>query len=372
MAQETKYWVAFHRIPNFGRARFAILEQRFGSLEKAWDASGSDLRAAGLDARSINAFLTARPSISPDVEMERLDRLQATVLTINDPEYPTRLKEIHDHPPVLYVRGELPSDDEWAITVVGTRKVTAYGREVTRRLVTDLSKNHVTIVSGLARGVDAVAHQAALDAGGRTIGVLASGLDIIYPAAHAALARRMVEQGALITDYPLGTKPRADHFPRRNRILAGLTVGTLVTEAPERSGALITANLAAEVGREVFAVPGSILSPASRGVNRLIQDGAKTVLDFRDVMEELNLQVAVRQLALPEPAAPDETESALLDHLSGEPTHIDELRRSSGMPMATVSGALAVMELKGLVQQVGPMSYVCVRETPVDYRAAVP
>ncbi|MEE9285355.1 MAG: DNA-processing protein DprA [Dehalococcoidia bacterium] len=372
MLQEAKYWVAFHRVPNFGRARFGVLEQRFGSLEDAWNAPGAELRAAGLDARSINTFLTMRSGISPDSEMERLEKLRIQVLTLHDPAYPNRLKEIYDAPPVLYVRGELLSDDEWAVTVVGTRRVTVYGREVTRRLVTDLSKNNVTIISGLARGVDAMAHQAALDAGGRTIAVLACGLDIIYPAAHTALARRIAGQGALLSDYPLGTKPRAEHFPRRNRILAGLTLGTLVVEAPDRSGALITANVAAEEGREVFAVPGSILSPASRGVNRLIQDGAKTVLDFRDVMEELNLQVAVRQLALPEAAAPDEKETTLLDHLSGEPTHIDELRRTVGLPMADVSSALALMELKGLVRQVGAMNYVSLRETPVDYQAGVP
>ena len=230
----------------------------------------------------------------------------------------------------------------------------------------------MTIVSGLARGVDSVAHDAALEAGGRTIAVQACGLDMVYPAGHTSLANRIVESGALISDYPLGTKPKPEHFPRRNRILAGLTAGTLVVEAPERSGALITARIANEEGREVFAVPGSILSPASLGVNRLIQDGAKPVLNFRDIIEELNPRFTVRQLPMPALALEDDTEAALLRQLSEEPTHVDELGRQSGLPTAAVNSALSMLELKGLVRHVGAMCYVALGTHPVDYPARVP
>ena len=367
MHDDTKYWVALHRIPGIGRVRFALLERHFGRLEEAWRASPEDLRAAGLDARRVNAVVESRPRISPDGEMEALQKLHVQALTWQDAAYPQRLRELSDPPPVLYARGSLLEEDDLSVTVVGTRAATAYGLEVTRRIVGDLSRNKVTIVSGLARGVDAVAHQAALDSGGRTIAVEACGLDIVYPAAHAGLARRILEQGVLLSDYPLGIRPRAEYFPRRNRILAGLSLGTLVVEAGEQSGALITAKLANEDGREVFAVPGSILSPSSRGTNRLIQDGAKAVLDFRDITEELNFSVTAHQMELPELRPADDTESALLGCISPEPTHIDAIRRKAGLPIETVSGTLALLELKGLVKQAGPMSYTLVREVGVDY-----
>ena len=263
-------------------------------------------------------------------------------------------------------------EDEPAITIVGTRRITAYGREVTHRFASELSRQGVNIVSGLARDVDAVAHQAALEAGGRTTSAQACGLDQVYPAAHAGLARRIAEQGAIVSDYPLGTRPKPEYFPRRNRILAGLTMATLVVEAPEKSGALITARYANEEGRQVLAVPGGILSPASRGTNRLIQDGAKPVLELNDLLEEMNLQVAVRQMPIPGLAPADETEAALFRLISAEPTHIDEICRASDLPTATVGSTLALMELKGLVRQIGAMSYVRIGEAAVDYHRVVP
>ena len=314
--------------------------------------------------------------------MERLEKLGVQVLTVDDPAYPSRLHEIYDPPFLLYVLGEMLRDDEPAITIVGTRRITAYGREVTHRFASELSRQGVNIVSGLARGVDAVAHQAALEAGGRTTSAQACGLDQVYPAAHAGLARRIAEQGAIVSDYPLGTRPKPEYFPRRNRILAGLTMATLVVEAPEKSGALITARYANEEGRQVLAVPGGILSPASRGTNRLIQDGAKPVLELNDLLEEMNLQVAVRQMPIPGlapadepvpgPAPADGNEAALLRLITAEPTHIDELCRASDLPMATVGSTLALMELKGLVRQIGAMSYVRIGEAAVDYHRIVP
>ncbi|MEK7873717.1 MAG: DNA-processing protein DprA, partial [Chloroflexota bacterium] len=219
----------------------------------------------------------------------------------------------------------MTSADEWAIAVVGTRRATAYGREVAERLAGDLARNGITVVSGLARGIDHVAHRAALEAGGRTIAVQACGLDMVYPAEHLGLAQQIAGQGALISDYPLGTKPRPEFFPRRNRIMSGVSLGVLVVEAPEGSGALITTSLAMEQNREVFAVPGSILTPASTGPHRLIQDGAKLVTSVEDILEELNLQASTRpvQMEMRELLPANDEEAELLRILGAGPAHID-------------------------------------------------
>lgn len=355
---DVKYWVGFNLIPGIGRARFSLLEKHFGTLEKAWHASSAELAAAGLDARSVKAILTKRPKISLDAELEKLEQYKVTVFTWNDPGYPAKLKEIYDTPPVLYVRGSITSEDEWSVAIVGTRQATIYGREVTQRIVGDLARNKITIVSGLAQGIDSAAHQAALEAGGRTIAVFACGLDVVYPASNLKLARSIMEHGALVSDYPLGTRPKGENFPRRNRIMSGLSLGVLVVEAGKTSGALITANLALEQNREVFAIPGNILSPRSEGTNRLIQEGAKLVRNAEDILEELNLTMVSQQLEMKETIPANDTESLLLRHLSKEPTHIDEVRRESGLPIATVSSTLAMMELKGMVRQAGGMNYV--------------
>jgi DNA processing protein len=258
------------------------------------------------------------------------------------------------------------------VAIVGTRRPTPYGKEAARELAAALASAGVTIVSGLARGVDAAAHVAALEAGGRTIAVLGSGLDKIYPHEHTVLAEKIVNSGAVISDYPLGTPPESVNFPPRNRLISGLSLGVIVVEAPPESGALITTEFAVEQGREVFAVPGSILNRNSAGPNRLIQQGAKLITSAEDVLEELNLKMAAQhaearaQLSLLDTA--DETERALLSHLSTEPLHADELCVLLGQPIASISSALAMMELKGLVRQVGGMTYVAAREARANYR----
>jgi DNA processing protein len=265
--------------------------------------------------------------------------------------------------------------DEWCLAVVGTRRPTLYGKQVTQELTSDLARRGVTIVSGLARGIDAEAHRTALEVGGRTLAVLACGLDIVYPGEHTSLAQQIVSRGALISEYPLGTQPKADHFPRRNRIMSGISLGTLVIEAGETSGALITARLALEQNREVFAVPGSILSPASRGTNRLIQDGAKLVRSYTDILEELNFTARVQpkpeQLEMKELLPVDDTESLLLKKLSAQPTHIDEICRNSGLPISVVSSTMALLEIKGLVKQMGSMNYVLAAEARAVYKVKV-
>jgi DNA processing protein len=365
-ADELKYWVAFSRIPGVGRIRLAQLKGYFGSLREAWKAPESQLKQTGLDSRTVAALSALRPGISPDAEVDKLKRHKVDALVCDDPLYPARLREIYDYPPVLYVRGVLPAQDEACLAIVGTRRPTIYGRQVTEEIVGDLARSNVAIISGLARGIDSVAHRTALDAGGVTVAVFGSGLDIVYPAENAKLAQAILERGALVSEYPLGVKPKPEYFPLRNRIMSGLSLGVLVVEAGEKSGALITAHQAVEQNREVFAVPGSILSPASQGTNRLIQEGAKLVRSYTDILEELNLTIVVQQAKIEgffpaEQSATCTSESAILRQLSSEPNHIDEICRRSGLPMPEVSSTLAVLELKGVARQVGNMNYVLVR-----------
>jgi DNA processing protein len=362
---ERKYWISFSRVPRIGRVRMAQLEDHFGRLAPAWDASPGELRAAGLDAATVTACVAARERVNPDDELELLHRHGVDAITWHDEAYPRLLREIFDRPPVLFIKGKLLPADEWSVAVVGTRRVSVYGRQAAEEMARGLAVNRVTVVSGLARGVDGIAHRAALEAGGRSIAALACGLDMVYPPEHKRLAEQIAEHGAVISDYAIGTQPRSEFFPRRNRILSGISLGVLVVEGDTKSGALITARQALEQNREVFAVPGSIYSPNSRGTNKLIQDGeAKLTLDVQDILAELNLSMAAQQIEMTELIPPDETESVLLRFLGAEPLHIDEVRRESGLPIATVTSALAMLELKGLVRQVGRMNYIRARETP--------
>jgi DNA processing protein len=359
---ERTYWIGFACIRGIGRVRFQQMEAHFGSLADAWRAPQNELKAAGLDESAVRSIVDARPGIEPAAEAERLVGFGVRALTWHDPDYPKQLREVYDRPAVLFVRGELRPSDEWAVAVVGTRRVSVYGRQVAEEMSRGLAANNITVVSGLARGVDAVAHRAALDVGGRTVAVLACGLDLIYPPEHKRLAEQIIERGALISEYALGTEPRGDYFPRRNRILSGISLGVLVVEGDVKSGALITARMALEQNREVFAIPGSIYSPNSRGPNQLIRDGAaKPTLELQDILAELNLSMAAHQIEAAELIPDDETESWLLQRLGAEPAYVDDLRRECGLPIAAVTSALAMLELKGLVRQVGRMNYVRAR-----------
>jgi len=253
--------------------------------------------------------------------------------------------------------------------LVGTRKATSYGREAARALAGDLARAGVTIVSGLAKGIDTQAHRAALEAGGRTLAVLGSGVDIIYPYENLKLAQEVVAHGALISEYALGAPPEASNFPPRNRIISGLSRGVIVVEAGEQSGALITADFAADQGRDVFAVPGSIFQRGSLGTNRLIRDGAAPVLSANDVLEALNLTSVAQHVEAQMLLPTDATEALLFEHVGEEAMHVDEIGRAADLPIATVSSTLAVMELKGLVRSVGGMNYVRAREARPIYNA---
>ncbi len=364
---ERQYWVGLNIVPGIGPAKFRALHDFFGSAEGAWWAPEGALRQVGLDQRALDNLLQARRQLDLPAEMARLEAAGIQLLTWEDDDYPTYLKEIPDPPPVLFVRGELQLQDQWAVAVVGTRRVSAYGRLATEQLTRDLARSGVTIVSGLARGIDSIAHQAALEAGGRTIAVLGSGLAYLYPAEHRALAGRITTCGALVTEFHPDTRPEAGNFPRRNRIISGLSLGVLVVEAGERSGALITARYALEQGRDVFAVPGNITSRASVGTNRLIQRGAKLVLTAEDILEELNVTMVAEQVATQLALPATHEEAHLLRFLSDQPVHVDELSREAGMGVAQVSSTLTLMELKGMVRQVEGMSYIRLREPGAEY-----
>lgn len=355
---ERIYWVLLTMVKQIGPARFGRLLDRFGSAEAAWHASLLDLAGVGLERRAVESLGKLRASLDPEAEWRRLEQQGVSVVILDDPTYPAALREIADPPPVLYARGELSPSDDWAIAVVGTRRASIYGRQVTERIVSDVARAGVTVVSGLAKGIDTVAHRAALTAGGRTIAVLGSGLDRVYPEENRQLADQIAASGAVLTEYPLGTPPDATNFPRRNRIVSGLARATLVVEADHKSGAMITATQAAEQGRDVFAVPGSIFSPLSAGPHQLIREGAKVVTDASDILEELHLTAVVEERATREALPADPTEAALLRLLSDEPTHVDDLTRGAQLASATVTATLTILELKGLARQLGPMQYV--------------
>jgi DNA processing protein len=361
------YWIGFTLVKGIGAVRFQRLLERFGDVESAWKATPAELAGAGLSLKMIERLVALREKADLSRLWDQIQSKGIQVLTWLDESYPQRLKEIEQPPPVLYVRGELSPEDSWAVAIVGTRRVTPYGRQVTEQIASFLASNGVTVVSGLARGVDAIAHNAALKAGGRTLAVLGSGVDRIYPPENRTLAEQIFKRGAVLSDYAPGTPPEASNFPPRNRIISGLSMAVVVIEAGETSGALITAEFAAEQGREIFAVPGNILAPQSKGTNKLIQQGALPLLSASDIMQALNLTRVGQHKAARKALPADEVEAKLLTAMGEEPLHVDEIRSHTGLPVEKVSATLVMMELKGMVRQVGNMHYVAVREVQSDY-----
>ncbi len=356
--EELAYWIALSRVAGIGRARLRRLKECFGTLDRAWGASEERLRSAGLDDRTIEHLLQVRTSLSPDGETDRLKQCGIQALTVDDERYPARLREAPDGPAVLYVRGNLPPDSATLVAVVGTRRPTSYGRQAAVELVDGLVGRGLVIVSGLAIGIDTIAHRETLERGGTTVAVLASGLDLVYPAENLALAQRIAANGALVSEYPPGVKPRPESFLLRNRIMSGLSAGVVVIEAGERSGALRTAHAAVDQNREVFAVPGSIFSSQSHGTNRLIQEGAKLVRSVDDVLIEFGMEAAMPELCPSLPAQADAVQVRLLAAMGSTPVHADDLARELMLPSGDVSAALTLLELQGLVQDVGSMQYV--------------
>jgi DNA processing protein len=352
---ERACWVVLSMAAGIGPVRFQRLLDVCGGAEAAWQASDLEMAAAGLERRTADSLRRLQRTSSPEAAAANLEKLGITALTLLDPDYPLALRHITDPPPVLFVKGSLPSDDTLAVALVGTRRATPYGRTVAERLARELAQVGVTVVSGLARGVDTVAHQAVLAAGGCTVAVLGNGLDQVYPPENAGLAGRVIEHGALVSEFSPGVPPDALNFPRRNRLISGLSAATVIIEAGERSGALITADCALEQGREVFAVPGSILSVMSVGPNSLLKQGASPVTCARDILDAL----AAGEMAPVAHSLPrlDADESSVWQALEGDPRHIDDLARELKRGAGELSATLAVLEVKGLARQVGAMTY---------------
>ena len=360
---DQKYWLGFSLVSGIGPRRLTHLLNWFGDVASAWGASETQLRQAGLEAQPRENFLRQRQKIDLDAEMSRIEAAGAWLLALSDDSYPILLKELADAPLVLYVKGSLLTVDQNALSVVGTRSATHYGYEAAYKLSYALAQQNVSIISGLAHGIDTAAHRGALKAGGRTIAVMGCGIDQIYPAENHELAQQIIQSGALVSEFPLGTAPEGRNFPRRNRIISGLGLGVLVVEAPAGSGALITADMAAEQGRDVFAVPGNIFNKSSHGSNQLIQDGAKLVMTVADIVEELNITYTrVEAKTRTERVVPEnQTEATIMKYLSADPLHVDNLARACEMPIAQVTSTLTILELKGLARKVGPMQYCLVQ-----------
>lgn len=387
MWDDIRFWIGFNRAKGVGPVRLQQLIAYFGNIERAWMASEGELRASKLlESRTIASILACRKTLDLEAEVRQLEKLKIAIVIISDTDYPALLRTIPDPPPLLYVQGRLPPSTVPLFSVIGTRRATAYGRQATTHIVRDLVGHGLGIVSGLAVGIDAAAHQAVLDEGGITVAVQPNGLDTIYPPEHRQLAQQILERGAVISEHPLGEAAERSHFPPRNRIMAGLSHGVLIVEADDKSGAMITADFALEYGRDVYAVPGSIFSPSSRGVNKLIQSGAKLVLSAADIVEELGSMPASQLSAERGPKArsrraalPEQTEPALHDPLvrvapealppSAEtvmqclmdgPLHIDELSRRTAIAIADLSAVLWLLFERDLVKETGVLQFAVV------------
>ena len=357
-------WIAFGRVKGLGGVSFKKLAAHFADPTQVFSASAKELRQVqSLDEAVIDGLMNFSEWHQVETEVRRVREAGVTIVPFTDANYPARLRMIADPPPLLYVKGEIRPDDEKAVGVVGSRSASDYGRRVARDLCRGLAALGFTVVSGMARGIDGAAHETALRFGARTIAVLGSGVDRAYPPEHATLYQRITESGAVISELPLGTRPMTFNFPARNRLISGLSLGVVVVEATERSGSLITAALAVEQGREVFAVPGEVGSSRSRGAHRLIRQGAKLVETVDDIIEEIAPQLLSRpgeparepQRMLPQGASAEVRKIFAL--LQGRSLQIDEVIEGSGFSPAKTSEILLDLELQGYLRQLPGKRY---------------
>lgn len=381
-------WLALRSVPGVGNVTYRILLEHFGSPQAVLATPLATLTAAGVQAKVARAITSFDQWQTVETELQRLASVNVYLVTRADAEYPQNLTHVHDPPPFIYVRGSLQPADHVAIAIVGARAASAYGRGVAKDLARGLAAHGITVVSGLARGIDAEAHRAALDAGGRTLAVLGSGLDVIYPREHTTLAQEMSQNGAVISEFPLGSQPEASHFPHRNRVISGLSLGTVVIEAAEKSGSLITARCALEQNREVFAVPGNITASRSRGPHQLIKQGAKLVESVDDILSEIApalrpqaqqghaVQPDSRHGGQAEPLLPfspppvdlEPDEAVLVELFDGEPLHVDVLIARSKLGSGRVLAVLLGLELKGIVTQLPGTHFIRAGDTPSTNR----
>lgn len=342
--------------------RYQKIKKYFGNLEIAWQkAERGSFIQAGLEAKVADQILTLIRKINPQQELEKSQKLGINLIDLENSNYPLLLKEISSPPVFLYIKGNLVPEEN-CLAVVGARQITTYGKQVTEKLVGEIARQGLTIVSGLALGTDSFSHQAALNAGARTIAILGNGLDQVYPTQNRQLAEKIIQNGALISEFPLGTPPNHYNFPRRNRIISGMSLGVLVIEAQLKSGSLITARNAIEQNREIFAIPGSIYNQKSEGTNHLIQKGeAKLVKNVNDILEELNLNLVKSQniiKQLPNTSTLNSVETQVLNLLSTEPIIFDTLQLQVNINTSQLSTILTILEMKGFVSNLGSNQWV--------------
>ncbi|NTW15524.1 MAG: DNA-protecting protein DprA [Candidatus Moranbacteria bacterium] len=357
------YWHCFRKIPGIGQTRLRSLMAAFPSGKEAWDSDERALAGTGMSRDTLEAIVSGRRDIDPRHEERELEKSNIRILIPADPGFPSLLREAPFPVSLLYARGNFDGWNRPMVAIVGSRRHTAYGRQAAERIAGDLARAGIVVVSGLAYGIDSVAHGATLREGGTTVAVLGNGLDdaSIHPKEHLPLARRIMEQGAILSEYPPGTPAGRGTFPARNRIIAALSQGVVVVEAAEKSGSLITADHALECGRDVFAVPGSIFSPASTGTNGLIRQGAKLVRGVSDILEELPLRDVSRASETAPTPAPDdlsEAERKVLSLLSHEPVQVDGIIKLSHLGTAEAGSALTMLEIRGLARNLGGMNYI--------------
>lgn len=349
-----EYLVALYAFTDFGPARINLLVSYFKSAKNVWNAQVVELLEVGLRKTTVEKFVLHRNTFDFEGYFEKLEKFNIKYITKNDKSYPNNLKELDNAPVVLYYIGNLSKNDDNAVSIVGSRKMTSYGKEVAEKFSQELAGYGITIVSGLARGIDTVAHRSVLSVGGRTLAVIASGLDTIYPPENIGLAREIVKKGsAIFSEYPLGYPALPTNFPSRNRIVSGLSKAVIVIEGLKKSGTLLTASHAAEQGRAVFAVPGQITSPLSEAPHFLLQNGAKLAVSSKDILDELDLQVKVDKDKVSQVLPESEEEKHLWNILEREPLHLDEIARMSKVQVSKVSSTLMTMCLKGMIKDIG-------------------
>lgn len=354
--ERNRYWFWISSIPGVGNRTVAKLLSYFGDIEHIYNASGEELKKSGiLRASQLNSIIYSRNSDHLDRAYDHMRENNIDCIDMESDSYPTGLKALYDPPPVLFVKGCLPGKDEWMIAVVGARSCSSYGRQLCHMLSRGIACSGVSIISGMARGIDSAAHWGALEAGGRTYAVLGCGVDICYPAENMDLYTEITERGGIISEFPPGTPPEPGNFPRRNRIIAALSKGILVVEARRKSGALITVEQGLDLGKEIFAVPGRVNDSLSEGCNRLIRAGARLVMEPADVLEEYGIlarEYKKNNITL------DNSEKVVYASICLVPRSADELSVMTGMRVQEVIQTLVTMELKGIIHRVGKNQYV--------------